>query len=88
MRITSWPQLTDPDATEITNDNYGGLKAACEKIVEQTFGDNQAVIRPSYIVGPGDSSDRFTYWPVRIARGGEVLAPGTAADTGSVHRRA
>lgn len=74
-------KLADPDATEITNDNYGGLKAACEKIVEQTFGDNQAVIRPSYIVGPGDSSDRFTYWPVRVARGGEVLAPGTAADT-------
>ncbi|GFE89168.1 NAD-dependent epimerase/dehydratase family protein [Steroidobacter agaridevorans] len=74
-------ELKDPDATEISNDNYGGLKAACEKVVEQTFGDNQAVIRPSYIVGPGDSSDRFTYWPVRVARGGEVLAPGTAADT-------
>jgi 2'-hydroxyisoflavone reductase len=74
-------ELKDPDATEITNDNYGGLKAACEKIVEQTFGDHQAVIRPSYIVGPGDSSDRFTYWPVRVARGGEVLAPGTASDT-------
>ena len=74
-------ELKDPDATQITNDNYGGLKAACEKIVEQTFGDNQTVIRPSYIVGPGDSSDRFTYWPVRVARGGEVLAPGRAADT-------
>ncbi len=74
-------KLTDPDATEITNDNYGGLKAACEQIVEQTFGERQAVIRPSYIVGPGDSSDRFTYWPVRVARGGEVLAPGTPNDT-------
>lgn len=74
-------KLTDPDATEITNDNYGGLKAACEQIVEQTFGQRQTVIRPSYIVGPGDSSDRFTYWPVRVARGGEVLAPGKATDT-------
>lgn len=73
-------ELKEPDATEITNDNYGGLKAACERIVEQTFGEHQAVIRPSYIVGPGDSSDRFTYWPVRVARGGEVLAPGTARD--------
>jgi 2'-hydroxyisoflavone reductase len=73
-------ELKDPDATEITNDNYGGLKAACERIVEQTFGARQAVIRPSYIVGPGDSSDRFTYWPVRVARGGEMLAPGTALD--------
>jgi 2'-hydroxyisoflavone reductase len=73
-------ELKDPDATEITNDNYGGLKAACERIVEQTFGEHQTVVRPSYIVGPGDSSDRFTYWPVRVARGGEMLAPGTALD--------
>ncbi|WP_206606644.1 NAD-dependent epimerase/dehydratase family protein [Steroidobacter cummioxidans] len=74
-------ELKDPDATEITGENYGGLKAACEKIVEQTFGVHQAVIRPSYIVGPGDSTDRFGYWPVRVARGGEMLAPGTPADT-------
>lgn len=70
----------EPDATEITNDNYGGLKVACEKIVEQTFGESQTIVRPSYIVGPGDSSDRFTYWPVRVARGGEMLAPGTPSD--------
>lgn len=76
----SLAELKDPDATEITNDNYGGLKAACERIVEQTFSEHQTVVRPSYIVGPGDSSDRFTYWPVRVARGGEVLAPGTARD--------
>jgi 2'-hydroxyisoflavone reductase len=73
-------ELKDPNATEITNENYGGLKAACEKIVERAFGERQAVIRPSYIVGPGDSSDRFTYWPVRVARGGEMLAPGTPSD--------
>jgi 2'-hydroxyisoflavone reductase len=73
-------ELKDPDATEITNDNYGGLKAACERIVEQTFGEHQTVVRPSYIVGPGDSSDRFTYWPVRVARGGEMLAPGAPSD--------
>jgi 2'-hydroxyisoflavone reductase len=73
-------QLKDPNVSEITNDTYGGLKAACEQLVEQTFGARQAVIRPSYIVGPGDGSDRFTYWPVRVARGGEVLAPGTPRD--------
>jgi 2'-hydroxyisoflavone reductase len=73
-------QLKDPNVTEITNDTYGGLKAACEQIVEQAFGERQAVIRPSYIVGPGDTSDRFTYWPVRVARGGEVLAPGSPRD--------
>ncbi|MGH8187407.1 MAG: NAD-dependent epimerase/dehydratase family protein, partial [Steroidobacteraceae bacterium] len=73
-------ELKDPAAKEITNDNYGGLKAACEQIVEQTYGKRQAVVRPTYIVGPGDGSDRFTYWPVRVARGGQMLAPGTAND--------
>lgn len=72
--------LDDADAKEITEKNYGGLKAACEKIVEQTFGARQAVIRPTYIVGPGDHTDRFTYWPWRVARGGEMFAPGTPSD--------
>jgi 2'-hydroxyisoflavone reductase len=72
--------LKDPAAEEITDETYGGLKAACERIVEQTYGARWAVIRPTYIVGPGDTSDRFTYWPVRTARGGEMLAPGTAGD--------
>src|SRR5438445_412551 len=43
-------------------------------------GDRGIVVRPTYIVGPGDTSDRFPYWPVRLARGGEVLAPGHADD--------
>jgi 2'-hydroxyisoflavone reductase len=72
--------LDDPEAKEITGKNYGGLKAACEQVVEQTFGARQAVIRPTYIVGPGDHTDRFTYWPWRVARGGEMFAPGTPQD--------
>lgn len=72
--------LPDPAVEEITNETYGGLKAACEQIVERTYGARCTVIRPSYIVGPGDSTDRFTYWPVRTAHGGEMLAPGTAGD--------
>jgi 2'-hydroxyisoflavone reductase len=72
--------LDDPDAKQITEKNYGGLKAACEQIVEKTFGTRQAVIRPTYIVGPGDHTDRFTYWPWRVARGGEMFAPGTPQD--------
>jgi len=72
--------LEDPNAKEITQKNYGGLKAACEQIVEQTFGARQAVIRPTYIVGPGDHTDRFTYWPWRVARGGEMFAPGAPQD--------
>jgi 2'-hydroxyisoflavone reductase len=73
-------QLKDPNADKITDENYGGLKAACEQIVEQTYGKRQAVTRPSYIVGPGDHTDRFTYWPVRVAAGGTMLAPGTPRD--------
>lgn len=72
--------LSNPDVEEITDTTYGGLKALCEKTVEQAFGKSSAVIRPSYIVGPGDPTDRFTYWPVRVAKGGEMLAPGSAAD--------
>src|SRR5688572_3695760 len=60
--------------------SYGVLKAISENDVRKAFGNNAIVIRPGYIVGPGDTSDRFTYWPVRIARGGEVLVPGRKSD--------
>src|SRR5216684_4939823 len=59
---------------------YGPLKAQSEAEAEKWFPGKTLVIRPGYIVGPGDESDRFTYWPVRVERGGEVLAPGTTAD--------
>jgi 2'-hydroxyisoflavone reductase len=72
--------LKDPTVETITEETYGGLKAACERVVEETYGTHCAIIRPSYIVGPGDTTDRFTYWPVRTARGGEMLAPGAAGD--------
>lgn len=72
-------QLKDPDTEDISQ-HYGALKAACEQVVEQTYGNDCSIVRPSYIVGPGDSTDRFTYWPVRVARGGEMLVPGTARD--------
>ena len=69
-----------PDADKVTGANYGALKALCEKAAEAAMPGKAAVIRPGLIVGPGDTSDRFTYWPVRVARGGEVLAPGTPDD--------
>lgn len=68
--------LTDPTTEEITNETYGPLKALCEQVVEQAFSDRSLLIRPGYIVGPHDPTDRFTYWPHRVALGGEVLAPG------------
>lgn len=55
---------------------FGPNKAEAERIIHETFGDRGLVVRPGLIVGPGDNSDRFTYWPVRIDRGGEVVAPG------------
>jgi 2'-hydroxyisoflavone reductase len=59
---------------------YGPLKAASEKEAKVQFGDRTTIIRPGLIVGPGDETDRFTYWPVRLARGGEVLGPGDGTD--------
>lgn len=59
---------------------YGPLKALSEKEAEKWFPGKALIIRPGLIVGPGDETDRFTYWPVRVARGGEVLAPGDPKD--------
>jgi hypothetical protein len=55
---------------------YGGLKALCEQTVEQVMPGRALIVRPGLIVGPYDYTDRLTYWVVRVARGGEVLAPG------------
>src|SRR6202162_1625710 len=59
---------------------YGPLKALSEKEAEKWFPGKVLIIRPGLIVGPGDETDRFTYWPVRIERGGEMLAPGAPTD--------
>jgi 2'-hydroxyisoflavone reductase len=59
---------------------YGPLKALSEQEAEKQFPGMTTVIRPGLIAGPGDETDRFTYWPVRLARGGEVLAPGDGSD--------
>ncbi|HSL17941.1 MAG TPA: NAD-dependent epimerase/dehydratase family protein [Methylomirabilota bacterium] len=65
---------------DITDTNFGPLKARCEEEARKAFPDRTIVVRPGLIVGPGDRSDRFTYWPVRVHRGGEVMAPGTPDD--------
>jgi len=59
---------------------YGLAKALAEDEARKAFGSRALIVRPSLIVGPGDLTDRFTYWPVRIERGGEILAPGDGAD--------
>ncbi len=65
---------------DITGENYGPLKARCEEETRKAFPDRAVVVRPGLIVGPGDYSDRFSYWPIRIFRGGEVMAPGNPDD--------
>jgi 2'-hydroxyisoflavone reductase len=65
--------LADPSVEEVTNETYGPLKAMCERAGQQRFGDDRtAVIRPTYVAGPHDPTDRFTYWARRMARGGDV----------------
>ncbi len=60
--------------------SFGVMKAQSEAAVRAGLSGRDLIIRPGYIVGPGDTSDRFTYWPVRMARGGEVLVPGKPGD--------
>jgi 2'-hydroxyisoflavone reductase len=60
---------------------YGAFKVLCENVVNEVYGKNATIIRPTYIAGPGDYTDRFTYWPFRVAQGGEMLAPGTPTVT-------
>ena len=69
--------LKDPTVEEVTNDTYGGLKVLCEQVVDEIYGDRALNVRPGMIVGPFDPTDRYTYWDVRAAHGGEILAPGT-----------
>jgi 2'-hydroxyisoflavone reductase len=69
-------RLEDETVEQVTGETYGPLKALCERAAEEAMPGRTLIIRPGLIVGPHDVSDRFPYWPRRIARGGEVLAPG------------
>jgi 2'-hydroxyisoflavone reductase len=68
--------LPDSSVEDATGEAYGPLKALCEQAVESAMNGRALNIRPGLIVGPHDPTGRFTYWPTRVARGGEVLAPG------------
>jgi 2'-hydroxyisoflavone reductase len=73
-------EVTEPDAEQVTNENYGGLKVACERLATALHGAGTTIIRPTYVIGPHDRSYRFTWWVDRIASGGRVLAPGDPGD--------
>lgn len=73
--------LEDESIEEVTGETYGPLKALCEKrVLEEIGAARTTILRPTYICGPGDRTDRYTYWPVRTLRGGEMLWPGTPED--------
>jgi 2'-hydroxyisoflavone reductase len=69
-------RIDDPTTEAVTGESYGLLKVLCEEAAEAAMPGRVLTIRPGLIVGPDDPTDRFTYWPVRVERGGEVLAPG------------
>lgn len=65
----------EPATETVTGETYGPLKAECDRIVQAALGRQATIVRPTFIVGPGDETDRFTYWVERMARGGEILGP-------------
>lgn len=67
-------ELEDPTVEEVM-EYYGGLKVLCERAVEEIYGNRSLIVRPGMIVGPHDPTDRYTYWAVRVASGGEMLLP-------------
>jgi len=69
-------RLANPAEEPMSAENYGALKALCERTVEEALPGRALHVRPGLIVGPHDTTDRFPYWPRRVAGGGEVLAPG------------
>lgn len=67
--------LDDESVEEITHETYGPLKALCEQAVDDVLPGRGLQVRPGLIVGPYDPTDRFTYWPARVERGGRMVAP-------------
>ena len=72
MPLATWDDPTE----EITEGSYGGFKAQCEQVIDEVYGARGVTVRPGLIVGPNDPTERFTYWPRRLAEGGKVLMPG------------
>lgn len=69
--------VSGPEADQA---GFGQRKSRCEQLVQEAFPSQCTIVRPGLIVGPGDLTDRFTYWPWRIEKGGEIIAPGNFDD--------
>ncbi len=72
------------DVEGVTDTTYGPLKVACERAATAAYGDRLAIVRPTYVVGPNDPTGRYPWWVRRMARGGQVLAPGARDDPAQV----
>jgi len=73
--------IADETVEEVTGETYGPLKALCEKrVASEITPDKLTIIRPTYVCGPGDHTDRFSYWPIRTRKGGEMIWPGKPGD--------
>lgn len=68
------------ESADLTGETYGPLKVACEQRAHEHAPDTLTILRPGIVAGPRDHTDRFTFWPVRASRGGEVLVPGAPSD--------
>jgi len=74
--------IADESIEEVTGETYGALKALCEqRAAKEIDASRLTILRPTYIAGPGDHTDRFSYWPVRTRKGGEMIWPGSKTDT-------
>lgn len=67
--------VPEPESEDVSK-YYGELKVLCEQAVQERFGEAATIVRPHIVAGPGDKTDRYTYWPVRIDHGGEMICPG------------
>jgi 2'-hydroxyisoflavone reductase len=73
--------IADETVEDVTNESYGPLKALCEKrAAGEIAAEKLTIIRPTYVCGPGDHTDRFSYWPIRTRKGGEMIWPGKPSD--------
>ncbi|MDQ3396772.1 MAG: NAD-dependent epimerase/dehydratase family protein [Deinococcota bacterium] len=68
------------DVTEVNGETYGPLKVTCETIVQEVYGNSCTLLRPQIVAGPFDPTGRYSYWLTRVAKGGEMLAPGYGSD--------
>jgi 2'-hydroxyisoflavone reductase len=83
LGVGSRLQVLSEPGSEDVGKHYGALKVLCEQHVNETYGNAATIVRPTYVVGPGDHTQRFTWWVVRTRRGGDMLAPGNPQSAAS-----